>query len=611
MPLTNNLIRNIAIIAHVDHGKTTLVNSLITQAGGFKNNSQIEDRVMDRMELEREKGITISAKNCSLVYKGVKINVIDTPGHADFGGEVERGLSMADGAILLVDAAEGPLPQTRFVLSKALKAGLSIIIVINKIDRSDARPKEVLNQIYDLLLDLSGDEKLLDLPVFYANGREGKSSTTPDNLLPTLEPILDGIINHIPAPTYCSDSGFKMLVSDLSYNDYLGRLAIGKVANANVLSGQPLICIGKDNIGRPLKLTKLQSYNGITMSDANKIEAGDIAILAGIEDVEIGDTICSVECKEALPRIEVDEPTVAMHFYKNDSPLSGKEGKIVQTTKIWERLKKETLTNLSLRIEKDSNSDGFIVKGRGEFQMAILIETMRREGFELAIGRPHILYHYDKDGTKLEPIEHLVIDCSEEYSGIIMEKLSKRKATLILMDYNVASRVRMEFELPSRALIGYRDQFLSDTRGTGLMSSYLLGYQPYKGNFLSRSSGSLISDRGGEAVAYALFNLEPRGNLFISPGEQLYDGMVIGEHNKENDLLVNPAREKKLTNMRAAAKDEAITLTPPVKMTLEKAIEFIKEDELVEVTPLSIRIRKRILDQHQRKAEQRQKNTLS
>lgn len=607
MPYKNNTIRNVAIIAHVDHGKTTLVNSLINEAGLLKNNL-LQDRVMDRMELEKERGITIAAKNCALTWKDVKINIIDTPGHADFGGEVERGLSMADGALLLVDAAEGPLPQTRFVLSKALAASLSIIIVINKVDRSDARPKEVLNEIYDLLIDLGGDESLLDVPVFYANGRDGKSSNEPINLQPTLEPILNAIIKDIPAPSYQSNTGFQMLVSDLSYNDYLGRLAIGKVINGSVSTGEPLLCIGKDNKKKELRLTKLQSYNGITMGDINKIEAGDIAILAGIEDVEIGDTICTSSSPFALPRIEVDEPTVAMYFYKNDSPLSGREGKIVQTTKIWERLQKETLTNLSLKVEKDSTSDGFIVKGRGEFQMAILVETMRREGFELSIGRPHIIYHYDENGKKLEPIEHLVIDCQDEYSGTIMEKLSKRKATLLSMDYNVATRVRMEFELPSRALIGYRDEFLSDTRGTGLMSSYLLGYQPYRGDFSSRSTGSLISDREGHAVAYAIFNLEPRGSLFISPGDQIYQGMVVGEHNKENDLMVNPSKEKKLTNMRAAAKDEAIILTPPVKITLEKAIQFIKEDELVEVTPTSIRIRKRILDEQQRKIAQKQKS---
>lgn len=601
MSFTNQSVRNIAIIAHVDHGKTTLVNSMITQAGVFRSGVEVEDRIMDRMDLERERGITISAKNCSINWKNIKINVIDTPGHADFGGEVERGLSMADGAIVLVDAAEGPLPQTRFVLSKAMGAGLAIMVVVNKVDRSDARPSEVLNQLYELFIDLGGDDNMLECPVFFANGREGKSGVDPNNLEPTLAPILNAIIEKFPAPSYEKADGLQMLVSDLSYNDYLGRLAIGKIVSGSVRSGEPLLCIGKDGKARQLRVSKLQCYKGLAMDEVDNLLAGDIAILSGIENVEIGDTICTAESQVALPRIEVDEPTVSMTFYKNDSPFAGKEGKQVQTTKIFERLQKETLTNLSIRVEKDPNSDGFIVKGRGEFQMAIIVETMRREGFELCVGRPHIIMHKDEQGNRLEPIEHLVVDCEEQYSGVVMEKLSKRKATLSTMDYNSGNRVRMEFDLPSRALIGYRDEFLTDTHGTGMMSSYLKGYESYRGEFTSRVNGSLISDREGSAIPYALFGLEPRGKMFVKPGDPVYAGMVIGEHNRENDLMVNPTREKKLTNMRAAAKDEAVILTPPVQMTLEKAIQFIAEDELVEVTPLSIRIRKKILDEQLRK----------
>lgn len=607
MKLKNEKIRNIAIIAHVDHGKTSLVNAMIQQAGGFRKGITIEDRIMDNMDLERERGITIAAKNCSILWQGTKINVLDTPGHADFGGEVERAISMVDGAIILVDAAEGPLPQTRFVLTKAMAANLNLMIVINKIDRSDARPQEVLNELYDLLIDLGADEQTLESPIFYANGKEGKAGKTVESLENDLHLLLDAIITHFPAPSYDNTDHFQMLVSDLSYSDYLGRLAIGKVVNGSVKDSDPLICIGKEGKARDLRVSKLQSYQATTMKETSLIKAGDIAILAGIENVEIGDTICSKENGTALPRIEVDEPTVSMTFYKNDSPLSGKEGKIVQTTKIWERLQKETLTNLSIRVEKDSESDGFIVKGRGEFQMAIIVETMRREGYELCIGRPHILFKKDEQGRKIEPIEHLVIDCEESYSGIVMEKLSRRKGQLLTMDYTASNRVRMEFELPSRGLIGYRDEFLTDTRGTGMLSGYLKGYEPYKGDFPDRLTGSLISDRGGTAVPYALFNLEPRGKIFISPGDPLYEGMIIGEHNRETDLLVNPAREKKLTNMRAAAKDEAVILTPPIKMTLEKAIQFIKEDELVEITPLSIRLRKRILNEQERKIESRKK----
>ena len=603
MALTNENIRNIAIIAHVDHGKTTLVDSMFKQGGIFREGAKIEERAMDNMDLEKERGITIAAKNCAISWKGIKVNIIDTPGHADFGGEVERSLSMADGAIILVDAAEGPLPQTRFVLTKAMAAGLSLIIVVNKIDRGDARPHEVLSELYDLLIDLGGDDAILECPVFFANGRDGYAGKDPDNMNENLHELLDTIIENVPGPTYDENEPFQMLVSDLDYSDYLGRLAIGKIINGGVKFNDPLIRIDSENKIKALKVSKLQSYEGVSLVDRNNIEAGDIAILAGLADVEIGDTICNKENPKALPRITVDEPTVSMTFYQNSSPLAGKEGKYVQTTRIEERLKKETLMNVSVQVERDPKSDGFIVKGRGEFQMAIIIETMRREGFELCVGRPHILFRKNEKGQTTEPIEHLVIDCEEIYSGIIMEKLSKRKAILSTMDYDSTGRVRIEFDLPSRALIGYRDEFLTDTRGTGIMSSYLKGYEKYKGEIIGRSSGSLIADRGGDAVPYALFNLEARGKHFINAGEAVYEGMVIGEHNRENDLVVNPCKAKKLSNVRASGKDDAVSLTPPIDMTLEKAIQFITEDELVEITPLNIRIRKRLLSEHERKRD--------
>ncbi|MBN2652133.1 MAG: translational GTPase TypA [Spirochaetales bacterium] len=599
----NENIRNIAIIAHVDHGKTTLVDSMFMQAGIYRERETVQERVMDSMDLERERGITISAKNCAINWKGIKINIIDTPGHADFGGEVERGMFMADGAIILVDAAEGPLPQTRFVLTKAMAAGLELIIVVNKVDRPDARPHEVLNEIYDLLIDLGGDEALFDCPVFFANGREGFAGKDPDNIEKNLHSLLDTIVEKVPAPEYESEDKFQMLVSDLSYSDYLGRLVIGKVINGKVQAGEPLVRVDRNGKAKPLRVTKLQSYEGLKLVEHNLIEAGDIAVLAGIEEVEIGDTICSKENPEALPRIEVDEPTVSMTFYKNDSPLAGKDGKFVQGTKIKQRLEKETMTNVSIQIEADPNGDGIIVKGRGEFQMAIIVETMRREGYELAVGRPHIIFKKNEDGKKTEPIEHLVIDCDESYSGIVMEKLSKRKALMTSMDYGANGRVKIEFDLPSRALIGYRDEFLTDTRGTGIMSSYLKGYEEYKGEFPDRSNGSLIADRAGDAVAYALFNLEPRGKMFVKPGDPIYEGMIVGEHNRENDLCVNACKMKKLSNMRASGKDDAVILTPPVPITLEKAIQFIKEDELVEVTPKAIRMRKRYLSENERKIE--------
>lgn len=595
---SNEHIRNIAIIAHVDHGKTTLVDALFHQSG-LVGKDMDQDRIMDSGDIERERGITISAKNCAIHWKGVKINIIDTPGHADFGGEVERGLSMVDGVVLLVDAAEGPLPQTRFVLEKALAKSLPVIVVINKIDRPDARPDEVLNEVYDLLLELCADEKMLEVPVFYANGREGRCGLSLDKIEDNLHLLLDAILDDIPAPVYDDAEPFQMLVSDLSYSDFLGRLAVGKVINGTATTNDTLICIKKDS-QEQLRVTRLQAYDGPVFKDCAKVEPGDIIVLSGVSDVSIGDTICNKEEIKALPRIEVDEPTVSMLFTKNISPLAGREGKAVTGAKIWERLQKEALRNVSIRIEKNMD-DTFTVKGRGEFQMAIIIEEMRREGFELCVGRPHIIFHQDENGNKTEPIEVLQIDCPEEYSGTVMEKLGRRKAVMSDITYTSGNRVKIRFEIPARGLIGYRDEFLTDTRGFGMMNSYLKGYEPYKGDFPDRYSGSLVCDRAGDAVAYGLWELEDRGRFFIVPGDPVYEGEVVGERNKEGDLLLNPTKTKKLTNLRASGKDEAVTLTPVLKPSLEQAIQFIKDDEWVEVTPLSIRMCKKILDSQQRK----------
>jgi len=590
----NNKLRNIAIIAHVDHGKTTLVDLMFRQSGLFRENQDVAERVMDKLDLEKERGITIAAKNCSVVWHDVKINILDTPGHADFGGEVERALMMVDGAILLVDASEGPLPQTRFVLKKALEGGKKIIVVINKIDRKDARPKEVLNEIYDLFIDLDANEEQFEFPVLYAIAVDGIAKYSIDDTSSDLRPLFETIVGEIPAPQYHTDEPFQMLVADLDYSDYVGRLAIGKVFNGSVKNNEALVCIGEDGNVAPLKVTKLQVYEGLAIREVKQALPGDIIILAGIEDVHIGDTICTTEAPKALKRIAVDEPTISMLFTINTSPLSGREGKLVQANKIRERLVKETLRNVALKVEDAPDGDSFTVKGRGEFQMAILIETMRRQGFELSVGRPKVIYK-EKKGQLLEPIEHLFVDCDENFVGIVTEKLAKRKGRMINLVNHGMGRVRVEFSIPSRGLIGYRSEFLTDTKGTGIMNSYLEGYEPYRGDFPSRVTGSLVSDRQGNAVAYAIYNLEPRGTMFINPGDPVYEGMIVGEHNREQDLNVNPCKVKKLSNMRASGKDDGIVITPVLPLTLEKAIEFIKDDELVEITPKSIRLRKTVL----------------
>jgi GTP-binding protein len=601
----NDKLRNIAIIAHVDHGKTTLVDHMFRQSGLFRENQDVADRLMDKLDLERERGITIAAKNCSIRWKDVKINILDTPGHADFGGEVERALMMVDGAILLVDASEGPLPQTRFVLRKALEGGKKIIVVVNKIDRKDARPAEVLNEIYDLFIDLDANEEQIEFPVLYAIAREGIARRSPDGEGNDLFPLFKTIVDEIPGPVYDPNKPFQMLVADLDYSDYLGRLAVGKVYNGSVGNHEALVRIGENGTIDPMRVTRLQVYEGIAIAEVDRVSPGDIVILAGVEDVKIGDTICLQESPKALKRIAVDEPTISMQFMINTSPLAGTEGAHVQANKIRERLAKETLRNVALKVEETPEGDSFIVKGRGEFQMAILIETMRREGYETGVGRPKVIFK-DVQREIFEPIEHLFVDCEEAFVGIVTEKISKRKGRMINLVNHGTGRVRIEFSVPSRGLIGYRNEFLTDTKGSGIMNSYLQGYEAYRGEFPSRSTGSLVSDRSGLAVAYALYNLEPRGTLFVNPGEPVYEGMIVGEHNRNVDLNVNPCKMKKLTNMRASGKDDGIVLTPVTPLTLEKAIEFIKDDELVEITPKSIRLRKRILP-----AVKRQMSTIS
>ncbi len=600
--MKNEKIRNIAIIAHVDHGKTTLVDAMFRQSGMFRSNEVIAERVMDNLDLERERGITIAAKNCEISFKGTRINIIDTPGHADFGGEVERALSMADGAILLVDSAEGPLPQTRFVLKKTLEKKLPVIVVINKIDRKDTRPDEVLDEIIDLFISLGADEDQLDFPVLYAIGRDGIVKENLNDSTDNLAILFDRIIDYIPSPEYHDESQFQMLVSDLGYSDYFGRLAIGKIHNGSVKKNDSLVCIDENNTVKPLTVSNIQMYEGVKLKQTDYALAGDIIIVSGIENVRIGDTICNKDFVKALPRLTIDEPVVSMEFTVNTSPLSGRDGKYVQSARLKDRLFRETLKNVSIAVEQGEEQNVFIVRGRGELQLAILIETMRREGFELSVGKPKVIMK-QRDGKTVEPIEYLMIDVEDPFVGIVTEKISKRKGVMTSLITGDNNRARLEFRIPARGLIGYRNEFLTDTRGTGIMNTIFDGYDEYKGDIEQRHTGSLVSDCQGKAVGYALYHLEPRGILFISPGDDIYEGMIIGEHSKDNDLVVNPSKEKKLSNMRSAGKDDAIMLTPVPPMSLERAIEYIRDDEMVEITPKVIRLRKRTLSSLQRKRQ--------
>jgi len=584
----------------VDHGKTTLVDAMLQQSGTFRANETHVDRVMDSNELERERGITILAKNTALFYHGTKINIVDTPGHSDFGGEVERALKMVDGVMLLVDASEGPLPQTRYVLGKALEAGLPQIVVINKIDRSDARPQEVLNEIYDLFIDLDAKEEQLDFPVLYTNAKTGTASTSPAGTSEDLQPLFESIVNTIPEPTGDASGPMQILVANLDYSDYLGRLAIARVFNGTLRTGEEVVIAKLDGSMQKTKITKLFSFSGLKRTDITVTELGDIVAIAGVEGITIGETITDADNPAPLPPITIDHPTIAMLFTVNVSPFSGRDGNYVTSRHLRERLDKELLTNVSLRVEDTGSTDAFIVMGRGELQLSILIEMMRREGYELMVGKPEIVTKR-VDGKLMEPVEHLTVDVPEEFVGVVMEQLGTRKGEVANMHNHGYGRVRIEFRVPSRGLIGLRSQLLTDTRGTIVMNSLFDGYIEWQGEIPHRPTGALIADRDGVSTAYALWNLQERGELFVGPGVDVYEGMVIGENAKDNDLDVNVVREKKLTNMRASTADEAIRLVPFRQLNLEQAIEFIADDEFVEVTPKSLRLRKKVLQSNKRK----------
>lgn len=592
-------IRNIAIIAHVDHGKTTLVDAMLRQSGTFRENEQVRERVMDSMDLERERGITIMAKNTSVHYRGVKINILDTPGHADFGGEVERVLKMVDGVMLLVDAAEGCLPQTRFVLRKALEARLPAIAVVNKIDRHDARPEEVVNEIYELFLDLDATDDQIEFPILYAVSREGTAKKELKDESADLQPLFDQIVETIPAPRQTRQDSLQLLVANLDYSDYVGRLAIGRIYSGALAVGEQVAIAKRDGTFQKTKISQLYVFEGLKREPVERAQFGEIVALAGIDEIEIGETITSVDNPQPLPIIAVDEPTIAMIFGVNNSPFSGKDGKYVTSRQLKERLEKETLGNVAIRVEPTESPDQFKVSGRGELQLAILIEMMRREGYEMQVSKPEVITHRT-DGKVLEPIELVVVDCPEEFIGVVTEALGRRKGQMIKMVNHGTGRVRLEFETPSRGLIGFRNEFLTETKGTGLINTLFLRWGEWLGPMRGRSTGSLIGDRMGETTTYALYNIQERGTLFVRPGTKVYEGMVLGENARAVDLDVNAIKEKKLTNMRAASADEALRLVPVKDLSLEQALEFIADDELVEVTPKSIRLRKRVLRANER-----------
>jgi GTP-binding protein len=591
--------RNIAIIAHVDHGKTTLVDAMLRQSGIFRANEEVIERVMDSNELERERGITILAKTTGIRYHGTKINIVDTPGHSDFGGEVERALKIVDGVMLLVDASEGPLPQTRYVLMKALEAKLPPILVINKIDRPDARVQEVLNEVFDLFIDLDATEDQLDFPIVYTNGKAGIAKRTMEEESDNLRPLFDAILEYIPPPKGNPHGTLQLLVANLDYSDYLGRLAIGRVFNGTLRHGDDVAICKLDGDTHKTRITKLYSFEGLKRVDETMACPGDVLAIAGVEGITIGDTVTSAEIPKPLPRIQIDEPTIAMTFTINNSPFAGREGQFVTSRNLRDRLDKELLTNVSIRVEEAGGPDAFKVMGRGELQLAILIEMMRREGYELQVGKPEILTR-TIEGKLHEPLELLVIDCPEEFIGAVIEKMGKRKGKMTKMVNHGSGRVRLEFHIPSRGLIGLRSEMLTDTKGTAIMNSLFHGYIEWQGDIETRPSGSLVADRAGVSTSYAIYNLQERGVIFIEPGAEIYEGMIIGENARTNDLDVNIIKEKKLTNMRASTSDDAIRLVPPRILNLEQAIEFIREDEYVEITPKSIRLRKKVLKANQR-----------
>jgi GTP-binding protein len=597
--MSSDQIRNIAIIAHVDHGKTTLVDAMLRQSGIFRSNEEVTERVMDSNDLERERGITILAKTTGIRYHGVKINIVDTPGHSDFGGEVERALKIVDGVLLLVDASEGPLPQTRYVLMKALEARLPVVAVINKIDRPDARVQEVQNELFDLFIDLDATEAQLDFPTVFSNARAGLAKNTLEEESDTLQPLFEAIVKYIPHPKGESTEILQFLVANLDYSEYLGRLAIGRVFNGTLKIGEEVAIMKLDGSMQKTKITKLYSFEGLKRVDETTGVPGDILAIAGVEGISIGETITSADNPKALAKIQIDEPTIAIIFTINTSPFAGREGQFVTSRNLRERLDKELLTNVSIRVEPAGGPESFRVMGRGELQLAILIETMRREGFELMVGKPEILSK-EIDGVVHEPLEMLIVDCPEMYMGVVIEKLGARKGKIKKMVNHGSGRVRLEFDIPTRGLIGLRSAILTDTRGTAILNTLFNGYTPWQGDIATRPQGSLVADRAGKSTSFAIWNLQERGEILISPGTEVYEGMIIGENARDQDMDVNIVKEKKLTNMRSSTADEAIRLVSPRMLNLEQAIEFIRDDELVEITPKSIRLRKKILQANKR-----------
>jgi len=592
-------IRNIAIIAHVDHGKTTLVDAMLKQSGTFRENEHVEQRVMDNLDLEKERGITILAKNTAIHYKSVKINIVDTPGHADFGGEVERVLKMVDGVMLLVDASEGPLPQTRFVLRKALEEKLPAIVIVNKIDRSDARPQEVVNEIYDLFIDLDAGEEQINFPILYAISKHGIAKRSLDDPSDNLRPLFEQIIETIPAPEPLMEDKLQVLVTTLDYNDYVGRIAIGRIFSGKIAVGDTVsVCKLDGSIQKP-RITKLFTFDGLKQQPVEEASAGEIIALAGIEDIYIGETVSDADEPAPLPAIQVDEPTISMVFHANTSPLAGREGRFVTSRHLRARLEKEALANVAIRVEEAGEVDSFKVSGRGELQLAILIEMMRREDYEMHVSKPEVIVR-EINGVKMEPVEQVVVDCPENFIGVVTEALGRRKGKVTKIVDHGAGRVRMDFEVPSRGLIGFRSEFLTDTKGTGLLNSMFLRWGEWAGEFNNRMNGALVADRAGKTTSYALYNLQERGELFVRPGTEVYEGMIIGKNARTVDLDVNVTKEKKLTNMRASTADDAIRLVPFKDLSLEQALEFINDDELVEITPKTIRLRKKALSVHDR-----------
>jgi GTP-binding protein len=600
-------IRNIAIIAHVDHGKTTLVDAMLRQSGIFRENEQIQERVMDSNDLERERGITILSKNTAVCYKDIKINIVDTPGHADFGGEVERVLKMVDSVLLLVDSFEGTMPQTRFVLRKALQLHLKPIVVINKIDRPEARPTEVIDEVLELFIELEADDEQLDFPIVYTSSREGYAITDLKEEPKNLVPLFETIIKNVPPPKGYMDKPLQFLVSNIDYDEYVGRIAIGRIERGKIESGQSAVLCKKNGSLENIKISRLYMFNGLKRVEVANAMMGDIIAVSGIENITIGETVCDVSAPKPLPFVDIDEPTISMTFSVNTSPFAGREGSFVTSRHLRDRLFKELETNVSLRVEETDSPDSFVVSGRGELHLSVVIETMRRQGYEFQVSKPTVIFK-EVNGKKLEPIEYLIIDVPEDFMGTVMEKLGIRKAELVNMHSSQQGYMRLEFKIPSRGLIGYRSEFLTDTKGNGIMNHIFHGFEPLKGEIPKRQRGSMIAWEDGESVTYGLYNAQERGSLFISPGTKVYEGMIVGENSRQEDIVVNVCKKKHITNMRAAGSDEALRLTPPVVLSLEQSLEFIADDELIEITPKNIRLRKKILNTEMR-AKIRSKNS--